>query len=1300
MRRPWPREIRDIRDSGLFDADWYRRRYPDVELMGLDPVEHYFRVGALLGRDPGPGFDTGHYLRTQPDVAAGGDNPLLHYVRHGRLEGRQPRPPGAAAAPMPQSPGPRRDRVRVPEPEVLAHGRAEAGGDARTVLVCAHVAGSYAFGGERSLLDLLDGFAMAGMAAVVSVPGRPSAGYLQALAQRCRKVVLVPQRWWRDASALDEAVVAAFAALVQAEGIEAVHANTIMIREPVEAARRMGVPGVVHVREIVTADPDLCAVIGHEPAAIIEEVRARADLIVANSRATEAVFGGDRCHVVPNTVDADLFDLAPPQVGSPLRVGMISSNVPKKGLSDFVEVARRLEADGVGVEMVLFGPETEPLRAALDDGGAPGNLRFAGYRSRPGDAVAELDVVLNLSSFQESFGRTVLEAMTGSRAVVAYDWGALGELVDDGRTGFLVPYRDVAAVAARIAELASDPGRVLAMGTAGRERAASGFTIRQLAGRLAEAYRGLWDGYRPHPLTLPARRLPEPVLDRPLRIAYFLWWFPAPSETFVLNELRELVAAGHDVEVFCRQSPFPDFSPDFDIRWTRVDGPDALAAALREGRRDIVHSHFVYPTVTDMVWPACEQAGIDFTFIAHAQDIFRHANDAKNRIGEIAASPRCRRVLVPSRFHRDYLVERGVERHKLFINPNGMDPGLYPMLPRPDAGRRRRSVCAVHRFVPKKGLEHLLRAAPALDRLGVDIHLYGYGDLEADYRAIVEQLQSPNVRIHGPVKGREALLDVFAAHDLFACPSVRAADGDMDGIPTVVMEAMAAGLPVLVTPLSGIPELVADGVNGLYCEPDPGSIAAAVGRFLALPAAEVEAMRRAARDTVTERFSTPRLVAGLVRLWRNQTFDAMVVSWNNLPELSEVLERLQANTSLPWHLVVCDNGSRGDVAAWLCAAHAAWPNFTLIYNRDNSLVGPGTNACLQAGRSDYAVYVCGKEGFTFEQGWERPLIDYMDDHPEVGQAGTLAHSPTYLTGRDYPTGVRVFERFRDRDFATSQPDRRFAHVQGGFFVLRRRMVEAIGGFSEQVPHDYTDVEYSLHVEASGWRLGRPPGLLALYNKSRPDLFSRIDESMLAIHPPTLAQLPLLDAITGRRTRFCNVCGWHGDAFGAEQGCPGCGSTPADRSLYRFVSESTLVYRRLLGLGIGPGRAMAALWAQQFRGECADRGPLDAGAVAALAPARLDGRVDVIYLDADAVAEDALDFALDAVLRQLSPRGVLALRFGHRLPDPAREEALVEALARRLGAVPPEPVRFRSEVVRYDPRTLWVLRRSESSQCVY
>jgi glycosyltransferase involved in cell wall biosynthesis len=689
-------------------------------------------------------------------------------------------------------------------------------------------------------------------------------------------------------------------------------------------------------------------------------------------------------------------------------------------------------------------------------------------------------------------------------------------------------------------------------------------------------------------MVVPARALPARTPRTALKVAYFCWHFPVPSETFVLNELRLLKAQGIDVTVFCKASPYPEFSPDFDIAWEQVRDADHLAERLVATGRDVVHAHFIYPTVTDMVWPAARRANIPFTCIAHAQDIFRYRNAIANRIDEISADPLCKQIFTLSRFHRQYLVDRGVRPDKLTINPNCIDPDLFADGKIPDrAARRTRAVAAVSRFADKKGLEVLIRAARLLQEDGITVDIHGYGPMEDLYRRIIAEDGITNVTLHGPVQGREALLEVFRSHDLFAVPSVRAPDGDMDGIPTTLMEAMAAGLPVLSTPIAGIPDLVQDGITGMMAEDvTPEALAARIRAFYALPEVAVEVMIADAEAHLRANYNGPDLVDTLLRVWAGETLDLMIVSWNNLAQTREVIRRLYEFTALPFHLIVCDNGSDAPALAHLLSVHAARDNVTLVLNRENAFVGPGTNLCIEQGTSDYMIYVCGKEGMTTRHGWEKPFVRYMEAHPRVGLAGTLCYSPSYLHGRDYPDGVALFSEFRNRDFAADHPDRPFSHVQGGFFVIRRAMYDQIGGFSDRVPHAYTDVEYSYYVESRGWELGQVPGLMALFNKTRPGLAARVDEHHGALHPPELVDLPWLDRIARGEVRHCNLCGHQAPAFeGGDSAaiCGTCGSDRRSRSLHRVLAETILLYRRLPGLGVNLPAPLQGFWSDQFQG---------------------------------------------------------------------------------------------------------------------
>lgn len=84
--------VNAIEASKLFDKEWYLMEYPDVAISGIEPVVHYYKYGASLGRNPSPLFDGNFYLSSNPDVQVAGINPLVHYIRFGKKEGREARP--------------------------------------------------------------------------------------------------------------------------------------------------------------------------------------------------------------------------------------------------------------------------------------------------------------------------------------------------------------------------------------------------------------------------------------------------------------------------------------------------------------------------------------------------------------------------------------------------------------------------------------------------------------------------------------------------------------------------------------------------------------------------------------------------------------------------------------------------------------------------------------------------------------------------------------------------------------------------------------------------------------------------------------------------------------------------------------------------------------------------------------------------------------------------------------------------------------------------------------------------------
>jgi glycosyltransferase involved in cell wall biosynthesis len=1277
----------------LFDVAYYLRLYPDVVASGMNPLVHYLWYGTNEKRRPSPYLDAARYAAQLPGPVPGGMTLLQHYAEIGGRLGVIPstrfdpelfaeRHPELArrgidllAACLERYGGevPSDFALRDRDKVVLEsgyracfRGHVDPAGKRRVLLV-AHTAGDVLFGAERSFVDMVRAAGASGYAVFAVLP-RVAPPYVLALLPHCAEVAVLTYEWWRGAKPPDPNAVALFRRHIGTRRIDLVHSNTIMLREPLLAARSESKPALVHVREIIERDPELTSAIGEPVAAIAAKVCELADVLVANSRTAANGYPHERARVLQNCIEVARFTLGLRPDDGTVRFGLLSSNIPKKGLGDFAALARACSTRVPGARFVAIGPITEyarKLQGELDRDGLTGAVEFTGYIDDGVSAISSVDVIVNFSHFAESFGRTVLEGMAARRPAIVYDHGALPELIKDGVNGFIVPYRDWEAAIPVVERLCADAALRGRLGEEGARTAAQ-FAFESYALALGEIYREALEPAVAHGSSaraqsklpppervLAARSLPRPLEHSALKLAYFLWHFPVPSETFVLNELRHLVALGIDVKVFCRQSPHPDFRPDFPIGWERVATPEELAGRLVETGRNVVHAHFAYPTVTEMVWPACAASGIPFTFIAHAQDIFVRDNDARNRIGEIVRSPACLRMLALGRFHREYLLERGVPDEKLMVLHQGIDCSLHPL--RSGSRPRGRKVVAVQRFVAKKGLDRLIRAAVLLREDGVKVELYGYGPDEPALKSLAAAERADNVIFMGAVSGRAQLLEVLAEADLCIAPSVRAPSGDMDGIPTILMEAMAVGVPVLATPLASIPDLVVPGVTGFIAEDaDPPTLARSIRAALAAPAAQIDAMVHAARGHIEQCFNTHRQVPALLRLWCARAVDIVIVSWNNLPELQEVIARVFRFTRLPFHLIVCDNASTPDVREFLHALHRERDNVTVIDRGFNSYVGPGTNCAIDHGSSECIVYLCGKEGFILQQGWERSIIDYMDAHPEVGLAGTLGHSPSYLRGADYGQGIELFGSFRNRDFAAAHPQREFRHVQGGLFAVRRRMYEEIGGFSEEVPHQYTDVEYSYYVESCGWQLGEIPEILALYNKTRPPLASRFTERVLAVHPPRLQDLPQLDGAVEGRLALCNVCqSFLAEGFDGNACCPKCGATRAARTLMRALAESTLTYRRLKALVVEPPPGIGPFLAQQFQGRQVGYSEL----VREISVSgRIEGRtgsLEVAYLGDRNGQIDALTGLTDELARVLAPGAPLYV-------DSSAREAVADA----------------------------------------
>jgi glycosyltransferase involved in cell wall biosynthesis len=360
------------------------------------------------------------------------------------------------------------------------------------ILIVGHLLSSMLFGSENSLIETIAAIDPARFDLFAVFP-EANENVFAALRAQVQGIAVLDYSWWRMGRPASEETVSAFTTLLREQAIDLVHVNTIMVRDPLLAARRLGLPSIVHVRELISLDDELAQRLGGTPAQIASEVCANTTYILANSASTLADYPcHDRGSFIYNSVSDRALDL--PNLVDPRRinVGMVSSNLRKKGVLDFVALAG-LAADVLPqLQFHLIGPESAPIKAWRAQAvPRPRNLSFRDYVSSPPCAYRGLNIVLNLSRFAESFGRTVAEAMAARRPVVAYRYGALPELIDDGETGFLVPYLDLPAVLDRLRFFVEQPAKIAEFGETARQRSLERFSRDVFADRINALYERL-----------------------------------------------------------------------------------------------------------------------------------------------------------------------------------------------------------------------------------------------------------------------------------------------------------------------------------------------------------------------------------------------------------------------------------------------------------------------------------------------------------------------------------------------------------------------------------------------------------------------------------------------------------------------------------------------------------------------------------------------------------------------------------------------------------------------------------------
>jgi len=402
-------------------------------------------------------------------------------------------------------------------------------------------------------------------------------------------------------------------------------------------------------------------------------------------------------------------------------------------------------------------------------------------------------------------------------------------------------------------------------------------------------------------------------------VGYIVSAWPRLSETFILNEVLAVERSGGSLRIFSIKDS--DGEP-VHARVAQVRAPvtclslrrhwksalqanlrllcrqpgrycRALLQALRYRRRGVLlcffqagylahelsrepvahlHAHFAHAPAPVAMFTH-QLTGIPYTFTAHAKDIYIKTPPELLR----AEAQQAQAVITCTEYNRQYLSTQigPASDGKLHCIYHGLDASQFQFAgPRvSDAGPP--VILSVARLVEKKGLNDLIVAAGILRRRGrrFQVEIIGNGPQHQALENQVTQLGLNDwVRLVG-AQTHDMVCRAYQRASIFALPCMVAGDGDRDGIPNVLLEAMSGGVPVVSTPVSGIPELIESERDGLLVPPsNPARLAEALDRLLTSPQLR-ERLARAARAKIEAQFSIHRSSTQLMALFEQRGTD-------------------------------------------------------------------------------------------------------------------------------------------------------------------------------------------------------------------------------------------------------------------------------------------------------------------------------------------------------------------------------------------------------------------------------------------
>lgn len=410
-----------------------------------------------------------------------------------------------------------------------------------------------------------------------------------------------------------------------------------------------------------------------------------------------------------------------------------------------------------------------------------------------------------------------------------------------------------------------------------------------------------------------------------MRIAFIIDQFPALSETFILNQITGLIDRGHEVDIYpdlpgdtskmhpdvekyqlldrTYYSKMPsgrllrtlkgsglllgNFSKDpvvvlrslnvFKYKFSEYGEQGKLLKLfyatvpfLEKQPYDIIHCHYGRNGIRGLL---LREIGIlqgKLITSFHGFDISSYLTKYGERIYNQLFGAGDMFLPISEAWKRR-LMELGCNENKIVVHRMGIDGKKFSFTPHRLQASGKIKIVTIARLVEKKGVEYGIRAVAKLAKVkqNIEYNIIGDGPLKENLQQLIDELDAADtVKLLGWKQQRELIEILNQAHIMLA-PSVTSKDGDREGIPVTLMEAMAMGLPILSTQHSGIPELVKNGESGfLVPERDAEALTQKLAYLLDRPEMWPD-MGRAGRTHVEEHYDINKLNDRLVEIYQN-----------------------------------------------------------------------------------------------------------------------------------------------------------------------------------------------------------------------------------------------------------------------------------------------------------------------------------------------------------------------------------------------------------------------------------------------